>query len=101
MTVQHAPQPTAAARRGVWEVIKDYMMTTDHKKIGLLYIATSIVAFAVAGLMAVAIRLQLALPDQSLLVGNTYNEILTAHAGIEVLDHHLVHFLNGSERPVG
>ncbi|MCP2015044.1 cytochrome c oxidase subunit I+III [Deinococcus sp. HSC-46F16] len=83
MTVQHAPQPqVTSARRGAWEVIKDYMMTTDHKKIGLLYIIVSLVAFGIAGLMAVALRLQLALPDQGFLVGNTYNEVLTGHAAI-------------------
>ena len=83
MTIQHAPQPqTVAPRHSVWEVIKDYMMTTDHKKIGTLYIGTSILGFAIAGLLAVAIRLQLAVPDNTFLVGNTYNQVLTLHAAL-------------------
>ena len=84
MTVQHAPHlsRTPAARPGVWEVVKDYMMTTDHKKIGLLYIFVSILAFGIGGLLAVAIRLQLALPEQSLLVGTLYNQVLTIHAAL-------------------
>lgn len=84
MTV-HAPLPQhtqTATKPGVWEVIKDYMMTTDHKKIGLLYIIISILGFGLGGLLALAIRLQLALPEQTLLVGTTYNQVLTMHAAI-------------------
>ena len=84
MTV-HAPLPQhtqTAAKRGVWEVIKDYMMTTDHKKIGLLYIIVSVLGFCLGGLLALAIRVQLALPEQTLLVGTTYNQVLTMHAAI-------------------
>ncbi len=86
MTVQYspAPQQVHAEKRGAWEVIKDYMMTTDHKKIGLLYIFVSIVAFALGGLLAVGIRLQLALPEQTFLVGNPYNQVLTVHAALMV-----------------
>ncbi|WP_019588019.1 cbb3-type cytochrome c oxidase subunit I [Deinococcus apachensis] len=84
MTVQQAPSSVSTTRRGAWEVIKDYMMTTDHKKIGILYIVTSIVAFAIAGILAVAMRLQLALPEQTLLVGNAYNQVLTTHAVIMI-----------------
>ncbi|ACO46820.1 cbb3-type cytochrome c oxidase subunit I [Deinococcus deserti] len=83
MTVQHAPQSTVA-QRGAWEVIKDYMMTTDHKKIGILYIFVSILAFAAAGLLAVAIRVQLALPNQEILVGTAYNQVLTVHAALMI-----------------
>ena len=84
MTV-HAPLPQhtqTAAKRGVWEVIKDYMMTTDHKKIGLLYIIVSVLGFCLGGLLALAIRVQLALPEQTPLVGTAYNQVLTMHAAI-------------------
>ena len=84
MTV-HAPLPEqtqAGPRRGVWEVVKDYMMTTDHKKIGLLYMIVSIAGFGLGGLLALAIRIQLALPEQALLVGTTYNQVLTMHAAL-------------------
>ncbi|GAA5502749.1 cytochrome c oxidase polypeptide I+III [Deinococcus xinjiangensis] len=86
MTVQHAPSPqqSYAEKRGPLEVLKDYMMTTDHKKIGLLYIIVSIFSFGLGGLLAVAIRLQLALPDQGFLVGNLYNQVLTLHAAIMI-----------------
>lgn len=59
-------------------------MTTDHKKIGTLYIVTSILGFAIAGILAVLIRLQLAIPDNTFLVGNTYNQVLTMHAALMI-----------------
>ncbi|MDP9763277.1 cbb3-type cytochrome c oxidase subunit I [Deinococcus enclensis] len=83
MTV-HAPEhiQTRTERPSVWEVVKDFMMTTDHKKIGLLYLIVSIASLGIGGILAVLIRLQLALPDQTLLVGNTYNQVLTMHAAV-------------------
>ncbi|MDB5044312.1 MAG: cytochrome oxidase subunit, partial [Deinococcus sp.] len=84
MTVQHAPPQVKVARPSILEVLLDYMKTTDHKKIGTLYIVTSILAFGIGGLLAVGIRLQLALPEQSFLVGNTYNQVLTLHAALMI-----------------
>ncbi|MFC4424601.1 cbb3-type cytochrome c oxidase subunit I [Deinococcus navajonensis] len=84
MTVQLTPQRVQDTRRGAWEVIKDYMMTTDHKKIGILYIFVSLLAFAIGGLLAVGLRLQLALPNQALLVGTEYNQVLTVHAALMI-----------------
>ncbi len=74
----------ATERPNVLAVLWDYMTTTDHKKIGTLYIVTSIVGFAVAGIMAVLMRVQLAVPNNTLLVGNTYNQVLTLHAGLMI-----------------
>src|SRR6266403_508829 len=43
------------------------VVTVDHKKLGLMYVGTAIGFLVVAGLMAVAIRLQLAVPNNTLL----------------------------------
>ncbi|MDO4262576.1 MAG: cbb3-type cytochrome c oxidase subunit I [Deinococcus sp.] len=80
MTVRHSPQ--VAERKGFGAVIWDMMNTVDHKKIGLMYIILSLVGLAVGGILAVLIRLQLALPDQTFLVGNVYNQVLTMHAAV-------------------
>ncbi len=40
-------------------VLREWVFTTDHKKIGLLYLIGSIAAFAVAGLMALLMRTEL------------------------------------------
>lgn len=54
MAVTAPTKPTAPA--GFWAHLWDMMTTTDHKKIGIFYLAGSFFFFALAGLMAVAIR---------------------------------------------
>ncbi len=54
-------------------------MTTDHKRIGILYISAALVFFVLAGLMAMLLRLQLAQADADLLGPDRYNELVTIH----------------------
>jgi len=82
MAVQVPSQ--AQASSGPLAVLWDYMTTTDHKKIGILYLLTSVVGFALAGILAVLMRMQLAVPNNDFLVGNTYNAVMTAHGAIMV-----------------
>src|SRR5712675_1152699 len=55
------------------------VVTVDHKKLGLMYIGTALVFLVVAGLMAVAIRLQLAIPNNTLLGPEVFNRFFTMH----------------------
>ncbi|HXS45081.1 MAG TPA: cbb3-type cytochrome c oxidase subunit I, partial [Solirubrobacteraceae bacterium] len=55
------------------------MTTTDHKKIGIMYLATVMVFFVLGGVEALLMRTQLAIPDNTLLTPERYNEILTMH----------------------
>jgi cytochrome c oxidase subunit 1 len=59
--------------------VASWLVTVDHKRIGVLYIATAGVFFVVAGLLALLIRTQLARPDQSIVTGESYNEVVTMH----------------------
>jgi cytochrome c oxidase subunit I len=59
--------------------VASWLVTTDHKRIGILYIATSLAFFTLAGLMAMVIRLQLAQADVDLVSAERYNELLTLH----------------------
>jgi cytochrome c oxidase subunit 1 len=61
-----------------------WLTTVDHKDIGLLYGLYAIIAFAVGGIMAMLIRLQLVTPSGALLGASAYNSILTSH-GITML----------------
>jgi cytochrome c oxidase subunit I len=56
-----------------------WLTTVDHKKIGLLYIWTALVFFAIGGLMALLIRTQLATPGEHILTKNSYNQVVTMH----------------------
>ena len=57
----------------------DWMTTTDHKKIGIMYTVTTMIFFAVAGILAMLIRAQLARPENEFLSAHTYNQIFTLH----------------------
>src|SRR3954452_1597292 len=56
-----------------------WLTTVDHKRIGLLYIWTALVFFAIGGVMALLIRSQLATPGEHLLTKNSYNQVVTMH----------------------
>jgi cytochrome c oxidase subunit I len=59
--------------------VASWVTTVDHKRIGILYIATSLVFFAVGGVLALLIRTQLLTPDESFIVRNSYNQVVTIH----------------------
>ncbi len=56
-----------------------WLTTTDHKKIGILYIATAFVFLLIGGVEALIMRLQLAQPDGTLVQPETYNGLVTMH----------------------
>jgi cytochrome c oxidase subunit 1 len=55
------------------------VVTVDHKKLGLMYVGTAISFLVVAGLMALAIRLQLAVPNNTFLEPDVFNRFFTMH----------------------
>jgi cytochrome c oxidase subunit I len=59
--------------------LRGWLTTTDHKRIGLLYIATSLLFFAVAIGFAMVMRTQLATPRAGLVSPETYNQVFTMH----------------------
>jgi cytochrome c oxidase subunit I len=56
-----------------------WVTTTDHKKIGILYLYTTFIFFIVGGVEALLIRLQLGVPDNTLLDPEKYNQLFTLH----------------------
>src|SRR5579875_2969175 len=57
----------------------DWVLTTDHKKIGIMYLVLTFVFFALGGTEALMMRLQLSEPNNTLLNSQIYNELLTMH----------------------
>ncbi len=57
----------------------DWITTTDHKKIGIMYLVTTFVFFILGGIEALLMRTQLSVPNNTLLSGEIYNELLTMH----------------------
>ena len=56
-----------------------WLSTVDHKRIGILYMVTGLVFFVFGGIEALLIRLQLAVPNNTLLQPDTYNMVFTMH----------------------
>jgi cytochrome c oxidase subunit 1 len=59
-----------------------WLMTVDHKRIGRRYIVTCFIFFLLAGLLAAAIRLQLAQPNGKLVGPDLYNQIFSLHGTV-------------------
>jgi cytochrome c oxidase subunit I len=57
----------------------DWVMTTDHKRIGIMYLVLTFVFFILGGVEALLMRTQLSTPGNTLLSGERYNELLTLH----------------------
>jgi cytochrome c oxidase subunit I len=56
-----------------------WLTTTDHKKIGILYMVTSFVFFLIGGVEALMIRLQLGVANNTLISPEVYNQLFTMH----------------------
>jgi cytochrome c oxidase subunit I len=56
-----------------------WFTTTDHKKIGIMYMVTTFLFFCLGGVEALMMRLQLGTPDNTLVTPTTYNQLFTMH----------------------
>jgi cytochrome c oxidase subunit I len=56
-----------------------WLATVDHKEIGRRYIVTALIFLALGGVLALAMRLQLATSDSNLISAQRYNELFTMH----------------------
>ena len=64
--------------------IYDYLTTTDHKKIGILYTISSFIFLAIGGLLALGVRTELAQPGLQFMDESVYNQLFTMHASIMI-----------------
>ena len=60
----------------------EWVTTTDHKKIGILYLVNSFVFFFIGGILALGVRSQLAVPENKLIPPELYNQLFTLHASL-------------------
>jgi len=63
------------AQTGMWS----WFTTTDHKKIGIMYFVAAMFFFVVAGIEALLLRVQLAVPENTFLSPEVYNQLFTMH----------------------
>src|SRR5579859_895292 len=80
-TAQLAPVPQITTNRVRPESRgwTSWFTTTDHKRIGILYIVTTFVFFILGGVEALMMRLQLGAPENTLVSPLVYNQLFTMH----------------------
>src|SRR5215204_240328 len=81
-TEEHPVATTALhpAASGYRSTLYDWVTTTDHKKIGIMYVINSFIFFFLGGLLALGVRTELAQPGLQFVTAQTYNELFTMHA---------------------
>ena len=64
--------------------VRSWLLTTDHKRIGILYLFTILVFFAIASVAAAIMRIELMHPAGGLVTSETYNKLFTIHGTLMV-----------------
>lgn len=70
---------TIAPGKTVLASLHGWVVTVDHKKLGIMYIVYALLFLVVGGVEAMLIRLQLALPNNHLIAPQTFNQLFTMH----------------------
>ncbi len=81
MSVSVAPVPQIATRRIEREQRGwiSWLTTTDHKRIGIMYMVLTFLFFILGGTEALMMRLQLGAPENTLVAPQVYNQLFTMH----------------------
>ena len=64
--------------------VKAWLLTTDHKRIGILYLWTILVFFLIASMAAAMMRIELLTPQGDFVTNETYNKLFTIHGVLMV-----------------
>ncbi len=71
---------TTKSNKGIWS----WLLSTDHKRIGLMYLGAIAIFFSVAAILGVLMRLELIAPGETIMEAQTYNSIFTLHGVIMI-----------------
>jgi cytochrome c oxidase subunit I len=64
--------------------LKSWLLTTDHKRIGVLYLISILFYFLVAAIAAALMRMELITPAGDMVTSETYNKLFTIHGTLMV-----------------
>lgn len=65
--------------------LSSWLLTRDHKRIGLLFLGTIAIFFAIGGALALSVRLELMSTGQTIVSADTYNQLFTLHGAIMIV----------------
>ena len=78
-SVEPSASPAAPAPRQGKAGLQDWLLTTDHKRLGIMMVVTALVLFVGFGALALTMRAQLAQPSQHILSPQAYLQFMTMH----------------------
>lgn len=61
------------------ETVHEWVVTVDHKKLGLMYIGSALLFLVIAGIEALIMRIQLAVPQAHFVSPQVFNRMFTMH----------------------
>jgi cytochrome c oxidase subunit 1 len=64
--------------------VKSWLLTRDHKRIGVMFLVATTVAFALGGVFALLIRIELLTPGPTIVDAMTYNRLFTLHGVVMI-----------------
>ncbi|MCH1624307.1 cytochrome aa3 quinol oxidase subunit I [Fredinandcohnia quinoae] len=64
---------------------REWLTTVDHKRIGIMYLISALLMLFRGGVDAIMMRAQLAVPDNTLLDSQHYNEVFTTHGVVMIM----------------
>jgi cytochrome c oxidase subunit 1 len=68
----------------VSDTVLSWLLTTDHKRIAILYLVSVTLFFALGGLLATLIRLELLTPQGDVMTSENYNRVFTMHGVVMI-----------------
>jgi cytochrome c oxidase subunit 1 len=71
--------PSRVSSRPIVEVLHDWIVTVDHKRLGMLYIGFALLFLVIAGIEATIMRIQLAVPHNTFVSPEVFNRMFTMH----------------------
>src|SRR5262245_39070434 len=74
-----AISPEVTAHRSWLEHVHEWIVTVDHKRLGIMYVASGLIFLVVAGIEATVMRIQLVWPELHLVSPETFNRLFTMH----------------------
>ena len=63
---------------------KSWLLTLDHKRIGVMYLIGVLCSFALGGFFALMVRTELFTPGKTIIEADTYNQMFTLHGAVMV-----------------
>jgi len=71
--------PSEATTLPLFDRVHEWIVTVDHKKLGLMYLGYGILFLVIGGLEATVMRIQLAIPHNHFVSPQAFNELFTMH----------------------